>query len=607
MGVVRLLPPEVANQIAAGEVIERPASVVKELVENALDAGAARIAVRIEGGGADLIEVADDGCGMEAEDARLALKRHATSKVRDASDLQAVRSFGFRGEALPSIASVSRLTLTTSAGGDEGTEVRIEAGRLASHGPAAHPRGTTVRVEGLFHNAPARRKFLRSPGTEASHAIDHLIRLAAAHPAVAFRLTSGGRETFLWPAAAGLRERAAQILGPSEAAALLEVDRSEGRPRVRGLVSAPSLTRASTRDARLFVNDRPVRDRRLLHALQEGAATVVPRGRSPLAFLFLEVPVEEVDVNVHPAKSEVRFARPGAMHDLLLRAVREALTSSRPFATLGTRGLDGAMTEEAGEMLFHGTATPVTGVPGVGERTAAFTVLPGTGVEDRPGGDGAPRRDPLQAPTAAFSQGASVPPAAVIPLDRLTPLAQFRDTYILASAPDGLVIVDQHAAHERILYERLLADAEARRLERQRLLFPLLLEVSPAERQALEEARDLFEDLGFTLAGFGPATLRVEEIPGMLKATAAEGLLRELLGDLLERTQGSAAGDLRHRIAATSACHAAVRAHEALPGPALDRLVRDLLEARSPMTCPHGRPTILRLPIERLEREFRRR
>ncbi|HYV19228.1 MAG TPA: DNA mismatch repair endonuclease MutL [Verrucomicrobiae bacterium] len=601
MGIVRLLPPEVANQIAAGEVIERPASVVKELVENALDAGAARIAIRIEGGGADLIEVADDGCGMEAEDARLALERHATSKVRDASDLQAVRSFGFRGEALPSIASVSRLTLTTSAGGDEGTEVRIEAGRLAGDGPAAHPRGTTVRVEGLFHNAPARRKFLRSPGTEASHAIDHLIRLAAAHPAVAFRLTSGGRETFLWPAAAGLRERAAQILGSSEAAALLEVDRSEGRPRVRGLVSAPSLTRASTRDARLFVNDRPVRDRRLLHALTEGAATVVPRGRSPVAFLFLEVPVEEVDVNVHPAKSEVRFARPGAMHDLLLRAVREALTTSRPFAALGARGLDGAVTGEAGELLELGTAAPSAGMPGVAERAAGFSVLTAT-----VGAGAAPGQGPLQGDAPAALPPGAVP-AAAIPLDRLTPLAQFRDTYILASAPDGLVIVDQHAAHERVLYERLLADAEARRLERQRLLFPLLLEVSPAERQALEEARELFEDLGFTLAGFGPGTLRVEEIPGMLKATAAEGLLRELLGDLLERTQGRAAGDLRHRIAATSACHAAVRAHEALPGPALDRLVRDLLEARSPMTCPHGRPTILRLPIERLEREFRRR
>ncbi|HET8947907.1 MAG TPA: DNA mismatch repair endonuclease MutL, partial [Candidatus Polarisedimenticolia bacterium] len=551
MGLVRLLPPEVANQIAAGEVIERPASVVKELVENALDAGAARIAIRIEGGGADLVEVADDGCGMEAEDARLALERHATSKVRDASDLQAVRSFGFRGEALPSIASVSRLTLTTSAGGDEGTEVRIEAGRLAGSGPAAHPRGTTVRVEGLFHNAPARRKFLRSPGTEASHAIDHLIRLAAAHPAVAFRLTSGGRETFLWPAAAGLRERAAQILGASEAAALLDVDRSEGRPRVRGLVSAPSLTRASTRDARLFVNDRPVRDRRLLHALQEGAATVIPRGRSPVAFLFLEVPVEEVDVNVHPAKSEVRFARPGALHDLVLRAVREALTSSRPFVTLGARGLlEGPAPGEADDVVAPGTGAPSSGVRGIAEPESRFTVPSATG-EDRAVETSRPQA------TGARPEDVSLPPTAM-PLDRLTPLAQFRDTYILASAPDGLVIVDQHAAHERILYERLLADAAARRLERQRLLFPLLIEVSPAERAALEEARDLFEDLGFTLQGFGPGTLRVEEIPGILKATAAEGLLRELLADLLDRTQGRAAGDLRHRIAATSACHAAV-------------------------------------------------
>jgi DNA mismatch repair protein MutL len=300
------------------------------------------------------------------------------------------------------------------------------------------------------------------------------------------------------------------------------------------------------------------------------------------------------------------------MHDLLLRAVREALTSSRPFATLGARGLDGAATGEAGHRPDFEIAGPTGGTPGVAERAAGFTFVTAARSEDRTDGDGAPRRDPLHpaaphGPAASLPHGASIPQPAAMPLDRLTPLAQFRDTYILASAPDGLVIVDQHAAHERVLYERLLADAEARRLERQRLLFPLLLEVSPAERQALEEARDLFEDLGFTLAGFGPGTLRVEEIPGMLKATAAEGLLRELLGDLLERTQGSAAGDLRHRIAATSACHAAVRAHEALPGPALDRLVRDLLEARSPMTCPHGRPTILRLPIERLEREFRRR
>jgi DNA mismatch repair protein MutL len=602
MGRVRLLPPEVANQIAAGEVIERPASVVKELVENALDAGASRIAIRLEGGGADLIEVADDGCGMDPDDARLALERHATSKVRDASDLQAVRSFGFRGEALPSIASVSRLTLTTSAGGDAGTEVRIEAGALVGAAPAAHPRGTTVRVEGLFHNAPARRKFLRSPGTEATHAVDHLIRLAAAHPAVAFRLQSGGREAFLWPAAAGLRERAAQILGAAEAARLLDVDRSEGRPRVRGLVSAPSLTRASTRDARLFVNDRPVRDRRLLHALQEGAATVVPRGRSPVAFLFLEVPVEEVDVNVHPAKSEVRFARPGAMHDLVLRAVRETLASQRPFTAIGESVFRAdAPAGSAGDVI------PFAGEPGP-DPADATGFLPGDArqatfsVAERPVGE----PDPRAAGTFAHA-GPPPAPGPAIPLDRLTPLAQFRDTYILASAPDGLVIVDQHAAHERVLYERLLADAESHRLERQRLLFPLLLEVSPAERQALEQERDLFEALGFTLAGFGPATLRVEEIPGILQATAAEGLVRELLGDLLDRTPGRAAGDLRHRIAATSACHAAVRAHEPLAAPALDRLVRDLLEARSPMTCPHGRPTILRLPIERLEREFRRR
>ena len=596
MGRVRLLPTEVANQIAAGEVIERPASVVKELVENALDAGAARIAVRIEGGGADLIEVADDGCGMDADDAALAIERHATSKVREAADLAAVRSFGFRGEALPSIASVSRLTLTTSAGGDAGTEVRVEAGALLGAAPAAHPRGTTVRVEGLFHNAPARRKFLRSPGTETAHAIDHLVRLAAAHPAVAFRLASGGRESFVWPAAAGLRERAAQILGAGEAARLLDVDRREGRARVRGLVSAPSLTRATARDARLYVNDRPVRDRRLLHALTEGAATSVPRGRFPVAFLFLDVPSEEVDVNVHPAKSEVRFARAGALHDLVLRAVREALGAARPFAVLGDRPLAGP---PAGDDIA--TWTPAAGAgdrpggAGVAEAEAPFAIRAG----DPPAAGDRPRPDPggLHAP----------PDLPAVTLDRLTPLAQYRDTYILASAPDGLVIVDQHAAHERVLYERLLDDAASRRLERQRLLFPLLLDVAPAERQALDEARDLFATMGFVVEAFGPGAVRVEEIPGILKATAAEGLVRELLADLLDRTRGRASDDLRHRIAATSACHAAVRAHEALPAPALDRLVADLLGARAPMTCPHGRPTILRVPLDRLEREFRRR
>jgi len=593
MGIIRLLPPEVANQIAAGEVIERPASVVKELVENALDAGASRIEVRIEGGGADLVEVADDGCGMEPEDAVLALERHATSKVRAASDLAGVRSFGFRGEALPSIASVSRLTLTTSAGGEAGTEVRVEGGGSIAPAPAAHPRGTTVRVEGLFHNAPARRKFLRAAGTETAHSIDHLIRLAAAHPGVAFRLATGGREALLWPAAAGLRERAAQILGAGEAKHLLDVDRTEGRPRVRGLVSSPALTRATARDARLYVNDRPVRDRRLLHALTQGAATSVPRGRYPVAFLFLDVPAEEVDVNVHPAKSEVRFARPGALHDLVLRAVREALGAARPFAALGDRPLSDA----GGTSSWPASATDADVARiGLGEAEAPFTVR------------STEARGAAHTGTAPFREDrAGAPLLPAVPLDRLTPLAQYRETYILASAPDGLVIVDQHAAHERILYERLLDDAAARRLERQRLLFPLLLEVTPAEREALEDARDLFSAMGFVVAGFGPGSVRVEEIPGILKATAAGALVRELLADLLDRSRGRAEEDLRHRIAATSACHAAVRAHEALAAPALDRLVTDLLGARAPMTCPHGRPTILRLPLERLEREFRRR
>jgi DNA mismatch repair protein MutL len=576
MPPIRVLPPEVANQIAAGEVIERPASVVKELVENALDAGASRLSLRLEGGGADLVEVADDGCGMSADDAPRALLRHATSKVESAADLQRVRTFGFRGEALPSIASVSSLTLTTSTGDGAGVRVRVEGGRAFPPEPAAHPRGTTVRVEALFHNAPARRKFLRAPGTEAGHALDHLGRIAAAHPGVAFRLAVHERPAFDWPAAADLAARAVQILGPEDGNALLPVDAASGGVLLRGLVSAPGIERASSRHLWLYVNARPVRDRRLLHAVAMAYAAILPRGRFPIALLFVEMPTGEVDVNVHPAKSEVRFARPTAIHDLVRRGVRQALSSARPFAALGTGSLAPEGTTAAGE----------------------HRETPGTAVAE--GAD-------LFALRSPGTKSASPEPAASPPPAILRALAQFRDTYILAAAPDGLVIVDQHAAHERVLYERLLKDAAEARVERQRLLFPLVLEVAPPQRAAFEAERETFETLGFALEEFGPGSLRVEEVPGLLQASAAERLVRALLDELLDEQTPRAPGEARHRIAALAACHAAVRANEPLPHAALERLMADLLGARAPMTCPHGRPTVLRLPLERLEREFGRR
>jgi DNA mismatch repair protein MutL len=590
MGRIRVLAQEVANQIAAGEVVERPASVVKELVENALDAGAGRVAVSIEGGGADLIEVEDDGCGMDPDDARLACERHATSKVASADDLRAIRSFGFRGEALPSIASVSRLTLTTSTGApDGGVRVSISAGHLLASEPAAHPRGTTVRVEALFHNAPARRKFLRATATESAHIVELLSRLAAAHPGIGFRLRSHGRDVLHWPAAPSLADRAAQILGAAEAAALRPVDHREGGVRLAGLASPPSLHRGTPRDEMLYVNARPIRDRRLLHAVHHAYATLLPRGRFPLVLLFLDVPVEEVDVNVHPAKNEVRFRRAGAIHDLVARGLGEALGIARPFAALGDRPLAVA---EPRAPDAPGAPDPAWGAPA-------------RGASDPGAAPGGPGQD---GPTPAPASGATGPATAgpALYAESLEPLAQYRSTYILAAAPDGLVIVDQHAAHERVLYERHLAEAAASRVVRQRLLFPLLLEVGVAQAQALEACRDLLEEMGFAIVPFGGSTLRVEELPATVPAHAAERLVRQVLAELLDRDRPRAAADLRHRLAATAACHAAVRANEPLALPTMRAILDDLLRAQGPMTCPHGRPTLIRLPLGRLEREFGR-
>ena len=563
MGAVRVLEPHVANQIAAGEVVERPASVVKELIENALDAGASRVEIEVRAGGADLIRVADDGSGMEREDALLALERHATSKIRRAEDLKAIATFGFRGEALPSIASVSSLRLLTSTGGPSGgTLVHVGTGTVERVEPVSHPRGTTIEVERLFQNAPARRKFLRSPAAETARIADIVGTIAAAHPAIAFTLTSAGRQILAAPPAGTCRDRAADLLGRQSAALLLPIETRDGGVRLTGLVSAPALSRSTSRDERLYVNGRAVRDRRVLHAVHDAYATLLPRGRYPVVYLFLEVPSSDVDVNVHPAKSEVRFLRPGAIHGLVRRTLVEALRASRPTQAL---------------------APPPRSVSEAAPQAGAWSseALPQAGVRGQePGLD-----------------------------DRLplSTLAQFRDSYILAAAPDGLVIVDQHAAHERVLYERLLKDSLARRVERQRLLLPLTVEVTAAQRAVFEEASEALESLGFTVTAFGEAVLRVDEVPAVLPIGNLDRLVVELLDEFLEWHKMEGIDRLRHLIASTAACHAAVTARHPLQSQEMERIVADLMRAESPMTCPHGRPVLLRLTLDRLEREFRRK
>ncbi|HEU4400696.1 MAG TPA: DNA mismatch repair endonuclease MutL [Candidatus Polarisedimenticolia bacterium] len=578
MGRIRVLEESVANQIAAGEVVERPASVVKELVENALDAGASRIDIEVEQGGADLIRVSDDGCGMDPQDARLAFERHATSKIRRAGDLQAITSFGFRGEALPSIASVSRMILTTSTGAGGGTRVRLGASNTPVAEPAGHPRGTTVEVAGLFANAPARRKFLRSVATETAHIADGIARLAAAHPAIAFSLKSGGRELLAWPAAPDHRERVAQIVGREDAADLLEVRR--GVPpgmRVIGLASGPALHRSTTRDEYLYVNGRAIRDRRLLHAVQAAYATLLPRGRFPVLYLFLEIPPQDVDVNVHPAKSEVRFQRATAVHDLVRQALLDALGVARPFYRLAGPGAsDGrppAVRETTVDDAAGITATAADEAPRHGESTRETRSMQPTLVDAVP----------------------------------LAPLAQFRDSYILATSPDGLVIVDQHAAHERVLYERFLVQSRAGRVERQRLLFPATVDLSPAQMQAFEGYASTLAAIGFGAAPFGEATLVIDEVPALLATGGVERLIRELLDEALEWPRTEGVERLRHRMVATAACHAAVTANHPLDPGRMSQILLDLMRTAQPMTCPHGRPALLRLSLEQIEKEFHRR
>ncbi|HKB07771.1 MAG TPA: DNA mismatch repair endonuclease MutL [Candidatus Polarisedimenticolia bacterium] len=590
MGSIRVLEANVANQIAAGEVVERPASVVKELLENSLDAGAARVEIAVVGGGAELIRVADDGAGMERDDAQLAFERHATSKIRGATDLRAIHTYGFRGEALPSIASVSGVTLTTSTGGVTGTRVRLRSGKVLGVEPAPHPRGTTVEVEGLFHNAPARRKFLRSAATETGHIAMIVTRVAAAHPGIAFVLQSGGRDLSRLPPAADYRERVAQIVGRDDARSLVPIERRAGGLRVVGLASEPALHRSTSADEHLFVNGRPIRDRRILHAVQAAYATLLPRGRYPVVYLFLEMPPEEVDVNVHPAKAEVRFLHPAAVHDLVRQALLEGMGVSRPFYRLGTPAPGVAEPDPARPSV---APHPVSGPRPPGAGGDPIEVIGSTGRSSIPPRVDEPAR---QAASAALFDAVS-----------LAPLAQFRDSYILAAAPDGLVIVDQHAAHERVLYERLMAQSRDGRIAVQRLLFPVTVEVPPAERQAFEGARQDLAEFGFSVAPFGENTLVVDAIPALVPAGTAARLLRELLGEILEWRRAEGVERLRHRLVATAACHAAVTANHPLDTPRMRAIVADLLGTDMPMTCPHGRPVLLRLTLDEIEREFHRK
>jgi DNA mismatch repair protein MutL len=587
-----VLPPGLVNQIAAGEVVERPASVVKELVENALDAGARRIAVAIELGGKKSLRVEDDGEGMDPEDARLAIERHATSKIADADDLAAIRTLGFRGEALPSIASVSHFTLRTRARGSAtGTEIRVNGGTVSSEREVGAPEGTSIEVEDLFYNLPARRKFLKSDTAESTQISRLVTQMALGYPEVGFSLTSGGRRLLECPPSVGLRERFFQLFG--ERADLIEVRKEAGGLTIHGYVAALRDEGPVRGSQNVFVNRRIVKDRTIAHAITEAYSVATIKERSPEVHLFVQIPPDRVDVNVHPTKAEVRFLEQSLVHEVLRRALGEALGQGR-----------------APELQF----TPFAPRPDEPRAMSIPGVLAGATVgsrwETRPSGPVAGPFASLSGPAWSEQQRPSPEmagsPQSAADIRPMIPLGQFRDTFIIAIDDEGVAIIDQHVAHERVLFERVMEKLTTGRLESQRLLTPILIEMSPAQRQALAQHTSTLDRFGLELEEFGGDSVRLSAVPAILDPAECEAAVRALGEDLEGLDRGSEVQDALRRIAATMACHAAVKANYPLTMEKMRFILEELRRTAYSSVCPHGRPVVLRMSRREIEKNFQR-
>jgi DNA mismatch repair protein MutL len=577
------MDPHLAAKIAAGEVIERPASVVKELVENALDAGARRLSIQVELGGKKQVRVEDDGEGMDGADARLAIERHATSKIRRADDLSAIRTLGFRGEALPSIASVSHFVLRTRARGQaSGTELRVNGGTLAAVTEVGTAEGTVVEVNDLFYNLPARRKFLKSDGGESAQVSRVVTQLALAYPEAGFTLTSAGRRLLECPPAGSLRDRLYQIYG--ERNDLIEVDKSAAGVRVSGYAAALT-EQGPTRGAQhVFINRRIVKDRTIAHAIIDAYSVASIKERSPEVHLFLEMPPDAVDVNVHPTKAEVRFREQSLVHEVVRRALMEALGRTDA-STLQLRPPTADELPVATTIpgILSGGAYPNRWMPSLSASVGAIE-LP---------------------PVEAIALGQPAGPR-ISPLKPLIPLGQFRDTFIVAVDDEGIAIVDQHVAHERVLFERVMERLTSGPLESQRLLVPIILELSPAAYETvLARAREL-ERLGFEIEAFGPRVINVTAVPALLNVDESSHALLALADDLERLDRGADLQQALRRLAATTACHAAVKANYALSYEKMTHILDELRATAYSSVCPHGRPVMLRLTRREVERNFER-
>ena len=575
---IHLLSETTVNRIAAGEVIERPAAAVKELVENALDAGARRVAVILTDGGISRIEVTDDGIGMSAADLAMAVQRHATSKLTDDDDLVRIATLGFRGEALPSIGAAARLSITSRPrDADSAHVIRVEGGKVTEVSPCAGPPGTRVVVSDLFFATPARKKFLKQPRTEADRAEETVRRLALAAPDVAFRLETDGREVFDLPAQ-DRRARVAALLGAEAASALLELAETRAGMSLSGFVGTPSLTRASAAQQGFTVNNRPVSDPVLRTALRVAYRDVIAAGRQPVAALWLDIPAEDVDVNVHPAKTELRFRDAGAVRALLIGAVGRALSQGAGLVTSGTApGFDRPPQQYSG--MRHTPSRPPAGwhypLPGLSEAPAARILPPPATIPDHP-------------------LGASV--------------AQILDTYILAVAADGtLVLVDQHAAHERLTHEAIRTQMLDGGVRTQPLLLPAVVDLPPSDASRLLARAEEFAGLGLELEPFGPGAILVRALPAALGNPDPAPLLRDLADELSEMDESTALHTRLDAVIARLACHGSIRAGRRLAQPEMDALLRQMEATPRAATCSHGRPTFLKLSKAELERMFGRR
>jgi len=595
---IRPLPDTLINQIAAGEVVERPASVVKELVENALDAGARRVDIDLEEGGIRLIRIRDDGCGIPAEELPLAVSRHATSKIASLEDLEAVATLGFRGEALPSIASVSRFLIASRRREDEhGAALQVDGGRVGEVVPRAHAPGTTVEVRDLFYNVPARRKFLRAERTELGHIEEWLRSLALARPDVELRVSHNGRPARRYrPGEADAAARLGQTLGEDFARNALRIDHAGAGLRLHGWIAQPHYSRASADQQYLYVNGRAVRDRNVAHAVRLAYQDVLYHGRQPAYVLFLELEPQRVDVNVHPAKHEVRFRDARLVHDFVFRTLQEALADTRAGATPVAAAAPAPAPQAAPMPAWNPRPQPL-GLR-VDEAVGAYAALYGTSAQAQ---EAVPAPPAAAAPTPAPlpAEEGGIPPLGYA-------IAQLHGIYILAENAEGLVVVDMHAAHERIGYERLKAAHDSMGLRAQPLLVPLSLAVGERDADVAEAEAATLAELGFEVTRSGPQTLVVRSVPALLAHADPEALLRDVLADLREHGATRRVAAARDELLATMACHGAVRANRRLTIPEMNALLRDMEATERSGQCNHGRPTWTRFTLGEIDRWFLR-